>query len=888
MKNHQNNIVLRLRMIVFIIILVVIVSNRGMAQSTLTGQVTDEEFKETLEKAIIQIRGTPVYTTTNREGKFKLKLPPGFYQLEAIYPGIYSEYYNVSTYDGILTPMGAIRLAPKAFGRPQQRNIAAFVNTDQFPAVVKNFRTPELMNQSGSEDFNELFMYEPSAYLLENGGSYGRSELSFRGFDPGQTNIVFNGISLNNPETGAANPMLYTGLSDWAGQVQFSAGPSSGKQSGLGYGGLINVIPFMPQDKFNVSVSANFGYNNYLKTSATIHSGKSEKNFASVLKIDRTAGDGFADQTGYEAYGLYLNLYKEINHMHSVFLTGVMKSWKANQRNRPDSLLTFGRQDFTYNRSWGLLDGTPVNLVHDFGLNPLAILSHHWHLRVNTRLVSQLYGELNNSAQTFPSGSVNGLLPAELPTDDRGQANLDSIYAWNRGQAVAQFGDVRVASENGRFINSEQDGVSLLAGVNKSWRVGFQSQLIHDFNKQTRLFVAVDGEQYEARHFGTVMDNWGADGFTTFADVNSPDGVDVQELLQAGFLPNVNKASKASFDYKTGIRKAGFSGKVQTFGNRAFWYMEGAASLRQVHRQDYFSYASDDPAKSSDWVSHLGYRFSTGLTYRLHEHHSLRFNSSVNAVQPNFQLIFPVGNNWKNPDVANENLYNAELSYVISGGKVYLAAKGYGSLLKNHSWIQRYQLENDEQFAFIYDADQLRYGAELSSQLYYYRRFVLYANGSWGKWTYQSDAKSKTYGSDQQLTNEASLPLKGYYIDNAPQLSFYVKNEMRLGKGFFINLNYYRAYNRYAPIMLHDFDQANSQPEQLKLEWYDRLGAGASFFRELRKKRTIHVSVDVRNLLNNEFINQIFTNYTSEAEILNNQVHFGKGQTWRAGLTYSF
>ena len=52
---------------------------------------------------------------------FQMKLPPAFFELEAIHPGIFSEFYNVSTYEGILTPMGAVRLEPIAVGRLQQR-----------------------------------------------------------------------------------------------------------------------------------------------------------------------------------------------------------------------------------------------------------------------------------------------------------------------------------------------------------------------------------------------------------------------------------------------------------------------------------------------------------------------------------------------------------------------------------------------------------------------------------------------------------------------------------------------------------------------------------------------------------------------------------------------
>ena len=859
------------------------------AQALVTGQVTDEEFAEPLEKALIQVRGTGISTETDRFGNFKLNLPAGFYQVEAISPGVYSEYYNVSVYDGILSPMGAVRLAPKAFGRPQQRNVAAFVNADQHPHETANIRLPQLMNQSGAIDFNELLMFSPSAFLDENGGGYGLSELAFRGFSPNQTSVLFNGVNLNDPESGRMNVPLYSGLSDWVGEMQFSTGPSSGKLSQLGYGGLLNVLPLMPNDRFGVSVSANYGQGNLLKTSATIHTGKGKKKLAAVLKVDRTAGDGFAHQTGSESYGLYFNLYKEINHMHSLFFTAIAKAWQSDQRTRHDRLLVFGQHGFEYNNAWGFLDDKPVSWSQSFGMSPLAILTHHWHMRVNTRLVTQLYGSLESSAESFPEGLLNGTEPFLLPRNEQGLAQLDFIYSWNGGQPVAVFGESRVSDVNGQYINAEVSGISLLGKATRSGRVGGQTQLIHDFNKRTRLYAGFDASFYEGNHFGVVMDEWGADGFQTMGNVNFPEGLMAESRLAPSFFPKVGQTDKVSFNYQSAIWSSGVSSKIQTVGNRAFAYVEGAFSRHSYQRQDYFSYPDGDDRQLSGQENYPGYRLLTGLTYRLNANHSMRFHGGVTGSPPSFTKIFPAGNNWRNRDAKTENLYHSELAWIVSGGKVYVSTKAYAMLLQNYGWLQSSFLNDNEQFAYVYDADRLHYGAELSGRLAWMRRFELTANASWGKWTYQSDARAKIYGDGQELLADLQLPVSGYRVDNAPQLSFYVKNEMRMAKGFFVHLNYYRAYNRYAPLLVHDFDAAqNEMPDQLKLEWYDRVGAGGSFFRELKNKHTIHLAFDIQNLLNNEFVNRVFTNYSTNEQFLNNQVQFGKGQTWRLGLTYSF
>lgn len=877
-----------LKFLLVVIILIISQEHQSFAQAaTISGRVTDDEFSEPLEKAIVQLRGTGAYTITNREGIFRVRLPAADYQFEVIYPGIYSDYYLVSGYQYIYSPMTAVaRMSSKYVGRTVQRRFASPLNITNHPKNAENYPLPELLDQSGSTDFNELLVNVPSAYKLDNGGYYGSSELSIRGLDASQTSVVFNGISMNNPETGAMNTPLYTGMSDWAGFVQVQTGQPSGMRSQLGYGGLINTLPFMPYEKAGGSASLNIGNNNYLKASATVNSGLSDENFASVLKVDRTSGEGFAEQTGFESYGMYLNLYKEFTHMHTLLFTTVLKTWQTDMRNQTSSLEEFTTNSFTYNNSWGLLNNTPTSMNKSFGINPMAILSHRWHLRVNTRIVSQLYAEINNSAETYPGGSVNGMSFIQLPVNNQGLAQLDSIYSWNRGDSISSLGNTRIADINNQYINSEYEGFSILAHATKAYRIGLQSHLINDITKQTSLQIGFDAENYQAKHFGALVDLYGADGYISYSDINKPDGFETSNLLKPGFFPKLNSADKVSYNYLATITKGGISGKIETTHERTYWYAEAAASFKSYKRDDYFSYTDESGMQSSKRVNNIGYRFTSGLSYKLFTKHTVSINGAVTSSQPRYYQVFPASNNLINNDAVPENMSSIELSYVVSGGRVYAALKGYGMYLRNHGWLQHNSLNSVEQFAYVYDVDQLHYGAEINSQVSYLRRFTLYASGSWGNWKYQSNAKAKIYDTENELASEQVMQIKGYRISNAPQLSFYLKNEMRLMKSFLINLNYYRAQNLYAPLLVHDFDNS-ATPDQLKTEWFDRLGIGGSYYHETTRGHTIHFSFDVQNLLNDEYINQIFTNYTETENILNNEVFVGNAQTFRIGLTYS-
>ncbi|WP_170154537.1 TonB-dependent receptor [Mangrovibacterium diazotrophicum] len=875
MKTPNNGFACRLKALVKLSLLLVILSiqlkvyaQEDVEPAIVDGRVTEEEFGEPLEKAIVQIRGSGVYTITNRFGYFRMKLPPAFFELEAIHPGIFSEFYNVSTYEGILTPMGAVRLEPVAVGRLQQRDIASRIDITKTPSATRNTPVINMMAQQGGTDFNELFTGEPSVYLLENGGGYGSSEISVRGFAANQNQVVFNGISLNNPETGRMNTALYPGLSDWGHQAQFTSGVASGKQSELGQTSLINVLPFMPHKKFGVNVLASAGMNGYLKTAATVHSGLSDRKIAFTLKLDRTAGDGIPDFTGFESYGMYLNLFKEYSHMHSFLLTSVMKTWKADLRNRPDSISRISSYGIDHNSGWGFLDNSELGWNGSFGIANLSVLTHNWHMRVHTRLVSQLYLELENSAQTYPQGMMNGMTPYEIPATDRGLVDFDAISAANSEQTI-----------------SETDGISTLAGVSRTTRYGLQTQLIHEIDDDNKVFLSADLEQYTSDHFAGATDLLGASGFMSNADINGNDQA-ATNFVEANFLPKTGKADKVDYDYRSFIRKGGLAAKLERSGNRAFGYAETGIYVKSLKREDYFSYETNDSHGTTDWITQFGWRLSTGLTYRLNEFHSIRFNSGASGSPTRFDVLFPAGNNWENTSAKNQNLYTGELAYVLNSARFFVSLRGYAMYQQNRTDIQRYGLNADEEYAVLSGLNQFHRGVELSGQITYFKRYNLHVSASYGKWTFKNSANAKIYDESNQLLSESDLPFDGYKTDNCPPISLYARNEFNLLKGLEINVNYYRSFASYAPLLVHDFDN-DAVPEQLKLPAFDKLGAGVSYYHEFRKKQNIHVFADVQNILGSEYINQIYSNKSGDA-FGSNLALYGKGMSWRAGLSITF
>jgi hypothetical protein len=357
----------------------------------------------------------------------------GDYFMEVNYPGYLGKKYNMSVSDGITTPMFIIKLKANAVDQTLQRKITSYENKRVFPQSIENLSTWQMAEQTGHQEFNESFRTIPSVNLLGNGSGFNDSEIGFRGNDAAHTSYTFNGILLNNPETGKVSSSMLSGMTDWAGQIQVVSGQAANLQSQTNSGGLINLLSLLPRDKAGVDVLAVYGNEGFLKTSATVHSGLSKKGLASSLQISRTSGDGLAQNTAFEQYGFLLNVQKEFNQFHSLVLNlnGVIQQ---HDRNFSDSIGTYNLYGTKYNRQWGYLSEKPLSVSTNYGRSPLISLTHFWQPRVKTHITTQVFAQFDRSAQLALDGKPINTQSGSIPKDEAGQLLFDQVLEWNKGQ----------------------------------------------------------------------------------------------------------------------------------------------------------------------------------------------------------------------------------------------------------------------------------------------------------------------------------------------------------------------------------------------------------------------------------------------------------------------
>lgn len=858
----------------------------GFAQGTLTGFVVDDEFNEPLEKAVVTIPGTLISVLTDQQGKYVLKMMAGDYFMEVNYPGYFGKQYNMSVVDGIETPMFIIKLKANRVGEDLQRRVTTRENKRDFPQSIEDFSTWQIAEQNGHQEFNELLKMIPSANFRSKGSGLNDSEIGFRGTDATRTSYTFNGILLNNPETGRVNSMMLSGLTDWAGNLQVTTGQAANLQSQTSFGGLVNVQSYLPHENGGADLLAVYGNEGFLKTSAIIHSGLSKKGLASSVQISRTAGDGLVQNTSFGNYGFFLNVQKEFNQFHTLVfnLNGVIQQYN---RNFSDSIGAYNLYGTKYNRAWGHLDGKPLSQSTNFGRSPLISLTHFWRPRIKTLVTTQLFGQFDRSAQIHPGSMYLN----SLPRDTAGQVLFDEISDWNSGMAGLGLGTIRQPDENGKYINTETSGITTFAAINKENRLGLRSVMTHRLSKKLDFSGSFNLEYYQASHFGAVYDLLGADSFLSFSDVNRPDGAVVKNQFESGIFPSYRSADKTSWNYDSSIQTGGISFRLNYQFLSYFWYFEGSASLQNLQRTDHFNYLSLDSKQKSDVTLLPGGRFQTGIRIYLWKYHSIHFRSNYGTYQPLFTLVFPSGNNWKNSTATNEQVFDTEFGYTIFSRKLKVEALAYYSQIRNRSTIRSAALNSGESFGVVGGLAELHQGVELKTSYKLTKNFQINLNGSLGEWKYSKDSKAQIYDTQDQLISEKELWLNGVRIANAPQLSLFAEAEYRWAHNFYIRINYYRAEQIFAPFGLYDFENLSvrSDFKQWQLPKYDLVGVSGNYLLKYRKLPEVNLIFGGSNLLDTEYIEQSSTNiqegnpgYTS------NQVYYGMGRTWFAGIKVMF
>ena len=895
-------------------------STAAMAQtSTISGTVYDES--EPLPGASVIIKGTSKGAITDMEGKFSLNVEEGTVLVVSF---IGFESMEVSAAEDMevkMTP-GTSILAEVVIAT----NVVDVVRERETPVAVSSISPTEIALKTGNLEFPEVMNRTPGVYATKQGGGYGDSRLSLRGFSQSNTSFLINGQPVNDMENGWVYWSNWAGLTDVASGIQIQRGLGASRLAVPSVGGTVSIFTKAAELEQNSKVALGIGNDGYLKTTIAHSTGKNESGWATSLLVSRWQGNGYVDATAGEGWTYFGAVgYAPDGSDHRFNLSVLGAGQWHHQRSNWVSIRdyqNFGDDhvdgiDRRWNTNGGTLNGEEYNVRRNFYNKPLATVNWDWLISDKLSLATSLYGSAGRGGGTGPRGNnfrnsdinvypfrtdLTGHYIESGNTGGRnadGTVNFDEIVNVNKSTTALYNGGLsgyetsKIGSNGYRDDNVNRAVMIRRASMNSHNWFGGISNLDYQ-GDALRLSLGIDLRKYTGYHYRVLNDLLGLDGYYSTGNRNS-EGQIIETTIEASPFKNTGLNGPKIDYYNIGyVNWQGLNGLIEYDNNTAITaVLQGGVSNQTYQREDFFDQVGNP---LSDKKSITGGYVKGGANYNINSAMNVFFNAGFISRQPLFDAVFPGFANDVNPDLQNEQITSVELGYGYFNRQFTVNLNGYSTNWGNRFISRSINLPGGaDGTAQFDDIDVLHQGLEIEATYRPIKNLKLRAMISSGYWRYTNDFNASVYDDNQvQIDTTYTLYLEGSRVGDAAQFTSYFSADYRW-KFINVDLSYRYIDGLYADWSIEDteFTQENNRGA-LKLPAYGLVDFGVTAnFNVFGGTGAFRINVN--NLLDTVYISESETNIHAESGSTTyngiddrNSVWFGFGRTWNATLSFNF
>jgi len=867
--------------------MVCITSLSAMAQ--VSGTVQDAETNESLPSATVMVKGTSIGVSTNLDGEFTIKAEEGD-TLNVSFVGY--ETKEVIAEDGMII---LLELDDTQLGEIVVSSGVVDIARVRETPVASSLISPQTISlKIGNQEFPEVMNETPGVYATKQGGGYGDSRISLRGFSQRNTSFLINGQPVNDMENGWVYWSNWQGLTDVASGIQIQRGLGASRLAVPSVGGTVSIFTKAAERERGGAVSQTVGNDGYVKTSLSYNTGKNENGWASSFLLSRWAGNGYADFTSGEGWTYFAAVgYEPEGSAHSLNLS-ILGAGQWHHQRRDwigiDDYLEAGNGsiDRRFNKNGGYLNGEEFNMRRNFYNKPLATFNWDWEISDRFELNTSLYGSAGRGGGTGPRGD----LWAGNFRDDNGAVDFDAIVDANRANTSPWNGGLGRGAYDGQLINDRRSDILIRrASMNShNWFGGISNLEYEDDN--LRASIGVDLRKYTGYHYRALNNLMGLDGYFSTGNSNNSGQIVTQTIDASPFRntgltgPKINYYDVGYVDWQGLNSLIEYSSDSKNFTA----VLQGGISNQGYQREDFFSNA-DNPL--SDKVNSTGGYVKGGANYNLNENHNVFFNTGIISRQPLYDAVFLGFTNDVNPDLQNEEIVSFELGYGYFGRDLDVKLNAYSTTWGNRFVTTGFEVNGDEFDAQFDDVSQRHIGVELETKYRVTNALKVRGMLSVGDWRYTDNFTGEIYDDNRNLIEEGTLYTKDVKVGDAAQFTSNVGAEYRINRAIIVDAGYRYIDNLYADYTVEDFTEEDNRGA-LKLPSYGLLDLGTTInFDFLGQSASFRVNVN--NVLDTVYISESESNIhaTAGSETyrgldVRNNVWFGFGRTWNASLKYNF
>lgn len=892
-----------------------------MAQSTIKGTIIDAEINSPLPGANIVEKGTTNGTTSDFDGKFTLQTQATSGFIVVSYVG----YGSVTLSFSASKDLGDITLsADNSLGEIVIVGIADVAVDRKTPVAVSSIKASEIALKVGNMEFPEIMNTTPGVYATKQGGGYGDSRISLRGFDQTNTSILINGQPVNDMENGAVYWSNWQGLTDVASGIQIQRGIGASRLAVPSVGGTISIFTKASERTQGGSVAQVIGNDAYTKTTATYSTGKNEKGWSSSFLLSKWSGDGYVNFTKGSGLTYFAAVgYAPEGSKHEFNFSFLGAGQWHHQRDNWVSIRdyqNFGDSgvDRKWNTNGGYLNGEEFNMRRNFYNKPLATLNWDYKISDNVKLSSSFYGSAGRGGGTgtrggnFRNGDIdlypfNIDLTTHLNENGRGAAsrnadgsiNFDNVVNVNRTTTSPYTG--AISGYNGLLVGSNgfrDDGVNRAvmvrrASMNSHDWIGMISNL--DFNAgKMRYSIGVDLRDYTGYHYRALENLMGLDAYYSTGNKNSAGQIIETTIDASPFKKTGLNGPKIDY-YNIGyVGWQGVNALAEYSNEDSFTaVLQGGLSNQSFQREDLF----DQPTNPLSKKKNVGGGYvKGGANYNINDANNVFVNAGYISRQPNFDAVFPNFANLVNKDLQNEKITSFEVGYGLRLSSFTMNLNLYSTKWGNRFISRGIQIDGGATgTAQFKDVNQLHNGLELELNYTAISKLKLKGMLSMGDWKYTKDFTSAIFDDTNNQIGTGTLYTKDAKIGDAAQFVAFIQADYIIGDHLSIDLGLRSVDNLYADYSITDSDFLNPDNKgALKLPSYSLVDLGATYKFNLFGNNA-SARLNINNLFDEEYIAESNTNIQSDGSSptykgidVRNSVWFGFGTTWNFSLKYNF
>jgi iron complex outermembrane receptor protein len=831
----------------------------------ITGKIVDADTKEPLVGATVTVKGTSTAVSTGLDGSFKLNTS-GVENATLVIS--YIGYVSKEVAVGDRAKLGEITLKSSENGMSE-----VVINGDnaidrKTPVAVSTVGAQFIEEHLGTQDIPELLKGIPGVMATAQGGGYGDSRVSIRGFSSksgnGNVALTINGIPVSDPETGAIFWSDFTGIADVTSSIQVQRGLGASKIIVPSFGGTINITTRSTDMQKGGFVSETIGSDGFNRTDVLVSTGLNANGWAATFQGGRVQGNGFADGLNFLGYNYFFNLSKVLSPNQTISFNLVGATQTHGQRmEEPIADYQQAPQGIRWNYEAGVKDGKQFNPYNNTFSEPIFSINHDWTINSTSSLSTVLYAIIGSGG----AGEIGGAAAPRV-------GNLFTPFDYS---AVEKSNAANVDGSSSTYLYSSH---------NTSDFYGIKSTYKTLLGKYIDLSAGIDLRYYKGTHYEDITDPLGGNFVDADYSGNPALGTAKNDINNP--IHNAVTGDKFGFYNVDNVLSGGVFAQAEYSKKDFTAFATVSGSEQGDRRQDLFNYLNTDPAQTSRYVDFTTYQAKIGANYNLTSQMNLFANIGYLTKPPYFANVFENFTNQINKNSVTEKLFSYELGYGFKSAGFSAKLNLYRTSYMDRADAVEYTDPTTQTLSTvnISGVNEIHQGVELELKYTPIKDVYIGGSASIGDFYYNKNAGPATELNAQGgvVGTVSQVFLKGMKVGDVAQTTAAGFAEFQLLKQLKVGViyNYWGNYTSFVPFQ--NITSANLHPYVIpNFSTWD-LNATFKF-----KMAGFDASLigTVNNVLN--------TKYISDAEDVNASglasnvnVYYGLGRTFTTGLKVKF